>query len=624
MSTIVIPGISDNSITNSLLRDSAALSVIGRSANSSGDPADVAGTTDQVLRVSAGDVLGFGTVATEGIANNAVEYAKWQQLAGFSIAAKSTTGTGNAADLTAAINTVLGREGADLVFAQVTAAQIATNAIQTVKIQNNAVDDSKLRNSVGFSVIGKFDSGTSDPADIVAGTNAVLGRQGADLVFSQVATAQIAAGAADNTIIRDSAGFSVIGKLDTGSGSVADLVAGSDSVLGRDGSGNLAFATVKTNQIAAAAITHVRYQDVAANTVIANATGSTTSVTAVAVGANTVLGRVGSNIVAATLVNAQITTGTIGLDKIVDATASSRLLGSSATGSGNPYSELTVGSGLQISGSELSATGGGGGGDALTEAIVQSHTFSVGDVVDHDGTKFVDADRDDAATSDVMGVVNAVADASNFTITYAGKITTLTGLTIGTQYFLSSALGAAQDTEPPEGEIIAPVYYALTATTAIVNIQRPIQVTEIGGFAEEIVTLSATVNTSSESFQDITGLAINMLASADYLVEVWLPYNVPGITDGIHVALNGPTGLVDLSLLTTNGASGIEQSQDGYDFADTEHTNSIFAGDGNLVVMRGIVRNGTTAGDLQVRFASEAANSTTINIGATMKMRRVN
>jgi hypothetical protein len=51
-----------NGVTNTLLRDSAALSVIGRSTNTSGDPADIAaGTDNQVLRRS-GSALAFGAV----------------------------------------------------------------------------------------------------------------------------------------------------------------------------------------------------------------------------------------------------------------------------------------------------------------------------------------------------------------------------------------------------------------------------------------------------------------------------------------------------------------------------------------------------------------------------------
>jgi hypothetical protein len=55
-------GLVDNAVTDAKLRDSAGLSVIGRGANSTGDPADiVAGTNKQVLRRD-GSSLGFGAV----------------------------------------------------------------------------------------------------------------------------------------------------------------------------------------------------------------------------------------------------------------------------------------------------------------------------------------------------------------------------------------------------------------------------------------------------------------------------------------------------------------------------------------------------------------------------------
>ena len=68
--------IADNAITNEKLRDSAALSVIGRADNSSGDPADiVAGTDGDVLRRS-GTALGFGQVLSAGIATGAITAGK--------------------------------------------------------------------------------------------------------------------------------------------------------------------------------------------------------------------------------------------------------------------------------------------------------------------------------------------------------------------------------------------------------------------------------------------------------------------------------------------------------------------------------------------------------------------
>lgn len=92
--------ITANAVTNTMLRDSAALSVIGRGSNVSGDPADiVAGTDGHVLRRS-GTVLGFGTIATAGIANSAVTNAKQADMTASTIKGRVTS-TGAPQDLTA-------------------------------------------------------------------------------------------------------------------------------------------------------------------------------------------------------------------------------------------------------------------------------------------------------------------------------------------------------------------------------------------------------------------------------------------------------------------------------------------------------------------------------------------
>ena len=73
--------IDNDVVSDAKLRNSTALSVIGRSANSTGDPADIAAGSDgEVLRRS-GTALGFGTVATAGIADGAITLAKMEDRA---------------------------------------------------------------------------------------------------------------------------------------------------------------------------------------------------------------------------------------------------------------------------------------------------------------------------------------------------------------------------------------------------------------------------------------------------------------------------------------------------------------------------------------------------------------
>lgn len=64
--------LADNGVTNAKLRDSAALSVIGRSANSAGNPGDITAATDGHVLRRSGSTVGFGQVGAAGIGAGAV------------------------------------------------------------------------------------------------------------------------------------------------------------------------------------------------------------------------------------------------------------------------------------------------------------------------------------------------------------------------------------------------------------------------------------------------------------------------------------------------------------------------------------------------------------------------
>lgn len=58
-----VTAIGNNKVTDAMLRQSSGLSVIGRSASTTGNVADITGTANQVLRVdSGGTTLGFGSI----------------------------------------------------------------------------------------------------------------------------------------------------------------------------------------------------------------------------------------------------------------------------------------------------------------------------------------------------------------------------------------------------------------------------------------------------------------------------------------------------------------------------------------------------------------------------------
>jgi hypothetical protein len=111
-------GLVDNAVTDAKLRDSAGLSVIGRGANSTGNPADiVAGTNKQVLRRD-GSSLGFGAVdlsSNQAVTGTLPVNQGGTGITSFGSGVATFLGTPSSANLAAAVTNETG-SGA-LVFA---------------------------------------------------------------------------------------------------------------------------------------------------------------------------------------------------------------------------------------------------------------------------------------------------------------------------------------------------------------------------------------------------------------------------------------------------------------------------------------------------------------------------
>lgn len=150
------------------------------------------------------------------------------------------------------------------------------------------------------------------------------------------------------------------------------------------------------------------------------------------------------------------------------------ILQSGATGSALtftlPIADGTNGQSMVTNGSGvLSFASAGGGGSALTDAVAQTaHGLAVKDVIRLSGTStYAKAQANSAANAEVIGIVSAVADVNNFTVTTSGYISGLSSLTANTVYFLSaSSAGALTATEPSAlGQVSKPVFVADTTTS---------------------------------------------------------------------------------------------------------------------------------------------------------------
>lgn len=92
---------SNDSITDAMLRNSGALSVIGRSANTSGDPGDISASSDDTVLRRVSDALSFGQLTADMAPNDIWTYAKIQNVSATDrLLGRSTAGAGDIEEIT--------------------------------------------------------------------------------------------------------------------------------------------------------------------------------------------------------------------------------------------------------------------------------------------------------------------------------------------------------------------------------------------------------------------------------------------------------------------------------------------------------------------------------------------
>ena len=219
--TEITAGVVTNSISNSLFRQSAGLSVVGRSANTTGDVADItAGTDGHVLRRN-GAVLGFGQIILSN--TNTVSGALQIGNGGTGLIALGTANQLLRVDATASFleyftPTYLTANQTITLSGDVTGS--GSTAITTT-IASNAVTDAKFRQSAGLSVVGRSANTTGNVADITAASDfQVLRRSGTSVGFGSVNLASTNA---------------VTGTLPVGNGGTGAATLANDSVLTGNG-----------------------------------------------------------------------------------------------------------------------------------------------------------------------------------------------------------------------------------------------------------------------------------------------------------------------------------------------------------------------------------------------------
>lgn len=144
-----------------------------------------------------------------------------------------------------------------------------------------------------------------------------------------------------------------------------------DGTLSNIGSNNLTANGINSSKILDGTI--------GSNDMAASSINSSLILDATIVTADLADASVSSNKLVASSVNSsKILDGTVTLTDIQVAAANSKLVGSGAAGVGAPYAELTLGTGLSMSGTTLNASAGGNGGTNFPPKILIGTNITVG------------------------------------------------------------------------------------------------------------------------------------------------------------------------------------------------------------------------------------------------------
>lgn len=134
--TIATGDMADDAVTNAKLRNSAGVSVIGRSAGTTGDPADITAAADDRLLGRSGGVLAFIQLTIGMIADGLITRAKLANATALSVIGRSANSSGVPADIAATTNDrVLARTAAAVLdWVQVTSAMLASSIVTPAKL----------------------------------------------------------------------------------------------------------------------------------------------------------------------------------------------------------------------------------------------------------------------------------------------------------------------------------------------------------------------------------------------------------------------------------------------------------------------------------------------------------
>ena len=239
----------DNAVSNDKFRQSAGLSVVGRSANTTGDVADItAGSDYQVLRRS-GSTIGFGQVDLGE--TNAVTGALKVANGGSGVTSITGVVIGNGASnysaVTGTANQLLRRNAGNTAYEFFTPSYITGNQTITLSGDVTGSGTTSIFTTIGDEAVteNKIDNGavTANKIGMGAVTITKIGNNAvttSNIINSNVTLAKIENLAQDEIIGRYSSGSGAPQKITLGSGLTLNHTTGELTASGGGGSTDLA------------------------------------------------------------------------------------------------------------------------------------------------------------------------------------------------------------------------------------------------------------------------------------------------------------------------------------------------------------------------------------------------
>ncbi len=129
---------------------------------------------------------------------------------------------------------------------------------------------------------------------------------------------------------------------------------------------------------------------------------------------------------------------------------------------GDQFVGLRAGTNYRFDGSPLGTSG------QLSREISQAaHGFTVGEILQFNGTIWVLSQADNAADANSLGIVSFIDDVNDFELTLYGYVPGLSGLVAGDNYFLDPTVAGGMTTTAPVtvGQIRKPIFTADSTTS---------------------------------------------------------------------------------------------------------------------------------------------------------------